>query len=246
MAKRKYQAIEQYWHRKGPFGVFTRATLRTLQFVFAIVIAALYGVDLAHASKTNQHGQTEWIYAELVVVFSAINCAVHCFVTIVHVAWVTWDTVLFILWMAQVGVFGNIYMRHDSDIQQPYVQVTQSVTRMRAAVWIGFINMLLWLLTTVLGVAWCIRTRKVTRRTDKNEQEQEQALQRLREEEIETGIVVSEKTGVDSKIHGPEDSTARDEKKALREISKSPDDMKNSKLFADLPDSRAKGDSVKT
>ncbi|CAI7637943.1 unnamed protein product [Penicillium manginii] len=210
MAKRKYQAIEQYWHRKGPFGVFTRATLRTLQFVFAIVIAALYGVDLAHASKTNQHGQTEWIYAELVVVFSAITCAVHCFVTIVHVAWVTWDTVLFILWMAQVGVFGNIYMRHDSDIQQPYVQVTQSVTRMRAAVWIGFINMLLWLLTTVLGVAWCIRTR------------------------------------VDSKIHGPEDSTARDEKKALREISKSPDDMKNSKLFADLPDSRAKGDSVKT
>jgi hypothetical protein len=148
--------------------------------------------------------------------------------------------------MAQVGVFGNIYMRHDSDIQQPYVQVTQSVTRMRAAVWIGFINMLLWLLTTVLGVAWCIRTRKVTRRTDKNEQEQEQALQRLREEEIETGIVVSEKTGVDSKIHGPEDSTARDEKKALREISKSPDDMKNSKLFADLPDSRAKEDSVKT
>ncbi|KAJ5984516.1 hypothetical protein N7481_006615 [Penicillium waksmanii] len=190
MANRKYQAIEQYWHRRGPFGVISRATLRTLQFVFAIIIAALYGVDLAHASKHHLHGQTEWIYAEFVVALSAITCAVHCFVTVVHVSWVTWDTVLFVLWIAQVGVFGNIYIRHDSDVQQPYVESTQSITRMRAAVWISLINMFLWLLTTILGVAWCIRTRKVTRRTDKDEQEQEQALQRLREEDIETGIVV--------------------------------------------------------
>lgn len=231
MANRKYQAIDQYWHRRGPFGVISRATLRTLQFVFAIVIAALYGVDLAHASKHHLHGQTEWIYAEFVVALSAITCAVHCFATIVHVAWVTWDTVLFVLWMAQVGVFGNIYIRHDSDIQQPYVEATQSITRMRAAICIGLINMLLWLLTTVLGVTWCIRTRKVTRRTDKDEQEQAQALQRLREEDIETGITVSEKTKKDRKIESSEDSNARDEKKGLRNISESHDDKKDSKLF---------------
>ncbi|KAJ5414575.1 hypothetical protein N7509_001202 [Penicillium cosmopolitanum] len=231
MANRKYQAIEQYWHRRGPFGVISRATLRTLQFVFAIVIAALYGVDLTHASKHHLHGQTEWIYAEFVVALSAITCAVHCFFMVVHVAWVTWDTVLFVLWMAQVGVFGNIYIRHDSDIQQPYVEATQSITRMRAAVWIGLINMLLWLLTTVLGVAWCIRTRKVTRRTDKDEQEQEQALQRLREEDIETGITVSEKREKDSQIKISDVSNARDEKKGLRTISESHDDKKDSKLF---------------
>lgn len=245
MANRRYQAIEQYWHRRGPFGVFSRATLRTLQFVFAIVIAALYGADLAHASKHHLPGQTEWIYAEVVVALSAITCAVHCFFTIVHVAWVSWDAVLFVLWMAQVGVFGGIYIRQDSDIQQSYVEATQSITRMRAAVWISLINLLLWLLTTILGVAWCIRTRKVTRRTDKEEQEQEEALQKLREEDIETGIAVSEKFGGDGKIQNSEDSNAQNEKKGLREISDRLDDKKDSKLFEISLDSEKKRDLVK-
>ncbi|CAI7642238.1 unnamed protein product [Penicillium palitans] len=131
--------IDQYWHKGGICGLVCRAALRTLQFVLAVTVAGIYGVDLAHATQTNQHAHAEWIYAEFVAAISAITCILHCFVTVTRVGWSAWDGVLFVLWLAQ---------------------------RMRVAVWLDLISMLLWFATTVLGIAWCIRTRKVTRRTD--------------------------------------------------------------------------------
>ncbi|KAF4770335.1 hypothetical protein HAV15_013021 [Penicillium sp. str.  len=132
--------IDQYWHKGGICGLVCRAALRTLQFVLAVTVAGIYGVDLAHATKTNQHANAEWVYAEFVAALSAITCILHCFVTVTRVGWSAWDGVLFVLWLAQ---------------------------RMRVAVWLDLISMLLWFATTVLGIAWCIRTRKVTRRTDR-------------------------------------------------------------------------------
>jgi hypothetical protein len=155
--------IDQYWHKSGVCGLFTRAALRTLQFVLAVTVAGLYGVDLARATKTKQHANSEWVYAEFVVALSAITCIVHCFVTVTHVAWSAWDGVLFVLWLAQVGVFGTIY---SPNVKGEYQHAANSTARMHAAIWIDLINMLLWFTTTVLGIAWCIRTRKVTRRTD--------------------------------------------------------------------------------
>jgi hypothetical protein len=166
MAKSTPRAIDQYWHKSGLCGVISRATLRTLQFVFAVTVAGLYGVDLAHATKTNNHARAEWIYAEFVAALSSLTCIVHCFVTVTRVAWSAWDGVLIILWVAQVGVFGTVYT---SGISMEYSNATLSVPRMRAAVWIDLVNMLLWCATTMLGIAWCIRTRKVTRRTDQLE-----------------------------------------------------------------------------
>ncbi|KAE8386201.1 hypothetical protein BDV23DRAFT_187498 [Aspergillus alliaceus] len=155
--------LDQYWHKPGICGLITRSTLRTLQFTFAVIISALYGVDLANATKTNTHASSEWIYAEFVAAVSALTCIIHCFVTVIHVAWSAWDAVLFVLWLAQVGRLGSIYV---SDVQGEYEDATMSITRMRVAVWIGLVNMVLWLGTTVLGVAWCVRTKKATRRTD--------------------------------------------------------------------------------
>ncbi|KAJ5662688.1 hypothetical protein N7462_011614 [Penicillium macrosclerotiorum] len=162
MSKTKSSEIDHYWQRRGPYGVVVRAALRTLQFTFAIIVAALYGVDLAHATKTDSHAPSEWIYAELVAAASAITCIIHCSVMVTHVAWSAGDGVLCVLWVAQVGTFGTIY---NSDISVYYANVTLSIARMRAAFWIDLINMLLWLLTTILGISRCIQTRKVTRRT---------------------------------------------------------------------------------
>jgi len=178
---KKTLPIEQYWYKKGIFGLHIRTSLRILQFVFAVVVAGLYGVDLAQATKTDSHGPTEWIYAETVVFLSIITCATHAAVTVRRVAWSAWDFVLFVLWMAQVGVFGTIYF--PLDIQPEYEAATKSVSRMKAAVWIGLINMLLWFLTFVLGVAWCIRARKLTRRTDKHFNAQEVDLERMGHQE---------------------------------------------------------------
>lgn len=167
MPKRIPTKLDQYWHKGGVCGLVPRAALRTLQFVFAITVAGLYGVDLARATKSNTKAPTEWVYAEIVAALSAITCIIHCFVTVVHVAWSTWDGVLFVLWLAQTGVFGNIYTSGAETSE--YKTATSSVVRMRAAVWIDLVNMLMWFATFILGIAWCCRTRKLTRRTDQLE-----------------------------------------------------------------------------
>ncbi|KAJ5095118.1 hypothetical protein N7532_007409 [Penicillium argentinense] len=195
-SKETPQEILQYWHKPGPYGIITRATLRTLQFTLAIIIAALYGVDLSHASKHNLHGPTEWVYAELVAALSAITCLIHISVRVVHVAWSTWDGVLFVLWLAQTGVFGCIYITND--IQDPYRESTRSISRMRAAVWIDFVNILLWLLTTVLGIAWCVRTRKITRRLDLASPGKRD-VEVWADGECEIGLVFSESSPSDAK-----------------------------------------------
>lgn len=176
--------IDQYWHNGGICGLITRTAFRTLQFVLAIIIAALYGVDLAQSTKTSTHASSEWIYAEVVACLSAITCIIHCFYTVTRVGWCTWDFVLFVLWMAQTGVFGNIYI--SSSVQKDYEQETSSLARMRAGVWISLVCMVLWLGTFILAVGWCIRTRKVVRRTDTMEpveQGQQRNTKRIGDEE---------------------------------------------------------------
>lgn len=163
MAKITSGLIDQYWHMGGLFGLISRTSLRTLQFIFAVIVAGLYGVDLAHDTRTNTHAPAEWVYAEVVCCLSAITCIIHCFVTVTRVCWSAWDGVLFILWLAQVGVFGTIY---GSSVKPGYENATQSLLRMHAAIWISLVNMLMWFATTILAITWCIRARKVTRRTD--------------------------------------------------------------------------------
>lgn len=66
--------------------------------------------------------------------------------------------------MAQTGVFGNIYL--SSDVREDYKKATSSMDRMKAGIWISLVCMVLWFGTFVLGVAWCIRTRKTVQITD--------------------------------------------------------------------------------
>ncbi|KAJ5161085.1 hypothetical protein N7492_006477 [Penicillium capsulatum] len=181
MPKKTVPGIEQYWHKTGICGIFTRTALRTLQFVLAVTVAGLYGVDLAHATKTNTHARSEWIYAEFVAALSVITCVVHCFVTVIHVAWSTWDGVLFILWLAQLGVFGTTYISNPPAGQDEF---TTSVIRMEAAVWINLVNMVLWLTTFVLGIAWCIRTRKVTRRIEPLDEDKGCAVRSVADQDV--------------------------------------------------------------
>ena len=86
--------------------------------------------------------------------------------------------------MAQTGGFGNIYI--SPSVEKDYERETSSLKRMRAGVWISLVCMVLWLGTFVLAVGWCIRTRKVVRRTDKAEavkQGQQGSMKRIGDEE---------------------------------------------------------------
>jgi hypothetical protein len=133
--------------------------LRALQFIFAIIVAALYGVDLSNATHNHAHANSSWVYAEFVACLSLLTCLIHCFWTVIKVAWTIWDWVLFVLWAAQTGVFGTMFIS-GSPIDDD--EFTLSVQRMKIAVWVDVINMLLWCATAVHGIAWCISERRMT------------------------------------------------------------------------------------
>ncbi|RAL08262.1 MARVEL domain-containing protein, partial [Aspergillus homomorphus CBS 101889] len=186
----KKTSIEEYWHLGGACGLAARATMRMLQFVFAVIVAALYGVDLAHATKTRAPASSEWIFAEVVAALSALTCIVHCFVVVKRVAWSAWDAVLFVLWLAQTGVFGTLYVPRE--VEPADRATTTSLIRMRMAVWFDLLNMGLWLVSTVMGVAWCVRARRVTRSTEKCDC-RESCVETGSERDVEEGIVPDSK-----------------------------------------------------
>ncbi|KAE9374164.1 hypothetical protein N431DRAFT_437659 [Stipitochalara longipes BDJ] len=154
----------QYWHLRGSPRPSLQAAFLTLQFVFAFIVAAFYGVDLHNASKSHTQAPTPWVYAEVVVCLSVLTCAVHFFVTVKHAVWCIWDFVLFILWVALFGVFGSIYIGGKNT---NYETATSSMSRMKVAVWLDLVNMLLWLAAIVQAVTWCCVSRRVKSRTDK-------------------------------------------------------------------------------
>jgi hypothetical protein len=149
---------DQYWH--------LHAALRTLQFLLAIVVAALYGVDLYNATKTHTKAPSAWIYAEVVVYLSVLTCAIHCFVIVKRVGWCMWEWVLFILWVSLFGVFGEIYIGGEKEM---YVDGRAELQRMKIAVWIDLVNVVLWFASSVQGIVWCCATRRITRNTDSEE-----------------------------------------------------------------------------
>ena len=150
-----------YWRKGGIYELGSRAIFRTLQLIFAFAVAGIYGVDLAHSTKTHDHAHAEWIYAEFLATLSVLTSIAYLLPVITHAAWIAWDGILCILWVAQVGVFGTIY---SSIVSSDYQHATSSISRMRAAVWIDLVNMILWLSTMVLSIVWCVRARNVARK----------------------------------------------------------------------------------
>ncbi|KAH8597386.1 hypothetical protein B0O99DRAFT_489196, partial [Bisporella sp. PMI_857] len=126
----------------------TRAVLRLLQFTFAIIVAILYGIDLAHASSTGRHAGSAWVFAEVLVALSVIACISYYLISMRRRLWFLCDGVLVVLWAAHTGVFGQIYISNGGKTAKGEGS-TLSVARMKAAVWISLLNMFLWMTTLV-------------------------------------------------------------------------------------------------
>ncbi|RDL42504.1 uncharacterized protein BP5553_02483 [Venustampulla echinocandica] len=161
-----------YWNISGLSGPLIRVTLRTFQIIFALIVAALYGVDLQHATKTHTKANSAWVYAEVVASLSILTCTVHLCVTITRIGSCVWDWVVFLLWVSQFGVFAAIYIGGKSGTDKIAIE---SVSRMQAAVWIDMVNMLLWLGTAGGGIVWCCTERRARRRIDRMKLDEEAA-----------------------------------------------------------------------
>ncbi|KAH9809823.1 hypothetical protein Tdes44962_MAKER06064 [Teratosphaeria destructans] len=153
-------------------GALLRIVLRFLQFVFALTVAGLYGVDLHHATQRHAYTDGKWVYAEVCAGFAAVTVLVYalpflksfwafgwdwimlcvhlqCFVGVIIA-----DVLCSILWTALFGVFGKIYI-HAHPTPEQHGQI-----RMKHAVWIDLINMLLWFITACYSALIFFRARK--------------------------------------------------------------------------------------
>lgn len=156
-----------YWKKKGVVGRVFRAAVRTLQCTFAIVVAILYGLDLVQATNNDTKAGSAWVYAELVAGVSMIFCLVHLFLAPAVWYWGLLDVPVFVLWLAQFGVFASIYLGAGNKRDNDGFPTLVSRSRMRVAVWVNLVSMLLWFATTVQGViGCCARRKKAQRKTE--------------------------------------------------------------------------------
>ncbi|KAH6630100.1 hypothetical protein B0J18DRAFT_462991 [Chaetomium sp. MPI-SDFR-AT-0129] len=110
------------------------------QFVLAITVCALYGIDLDRARKAGVAADGKWVYAEVVGGLAALTSILYCIPYILRFALVwAWNLVLFILWIALFGLFGKMYIHEDPE-------GNGDIQRMKNAVWVVLASALLWLI----------------------------------------------------------------------------------------------------
>lgn len=61
----------------GVFGALIRLVLRFFQFVLAITVAGLYGVDLHHAKEAGAYTDGKWAFAEVVAGLAAVTVLIY-------------------------------------------------------------------------------------------------------------------------------------------------------------------------
>ncbi|KAF2485107.1 hypothetical protein BDY17DRAFT_321975 [Neohortaea acidophila] len=152
--------FESIGHRSssgGITGALLRLVLRLFQFVLALTVAGLYGIDLHHAHEWDQQhppsqqvgADPKWVYAEVVAGLSAVACIVYGLPFFKSYWAFAWDWVLFILWTALFGVFGRIYITAHPTPKQA------GIIRMKHAVWVDLASMILWFITAIYStVIW--------------------------------------------------------------------------------------------
>ncbi|KAH7180275.1 hypothetical protein DER46DRAFT_668355 [Fusarium sp. MPI-SDFR-AT-0072] len=123
--------------KKSVAGPISRLVIRTLQCIFAIVVAVLYGLDLQHATDHNARAGSAWIYAELVAGISMTICMMDLLFTTAAWYWCLLDGLVFILWVTQFGTFASIYLGTGDLGEDQGFERLVSGGRMRAAVWVN-------------------------------------------------------------------------------------------------------------
>lgn len=97
-------------------------------------------------------------FATAVGVLSAISALIYAILPLIISSFTTailfgWDVVLFILWIALFGLFASMYINEDP-------RGDGGIQRMKNAVWIDLINMLLWFVSAIVGAIGFWRWKK--------------------------------------------------------------------------------------
>ena len=86
--------VAAYSHSGGLPGLATRFVLRFIQFVLAITVAGLYGVDLSRGTREHVAPDGRWVYAEIVAGLSAVSVIVYAIPMVKSYWFFAWDIIL--------------------------------------------------------------------------------------------------------------------------------------------------------
>jgi len=127
--------------------------LRFFQFVLALTVCGLYGVDLHNARSQGKYADGKWVFAEVVGGLSAVTALLYMVPFVMRLPFAfLWDLLLCFLWIVLFGIFGNMYIHANP-------QGDSGIQRMKNAVWVDLVNMLLWLISAVLMAGYWWRNR---------------------------------------------------------------------------------------
>jgi hypothetical protein len=129
-----------------------RLLLRLFQFVMGLTVIGLYAVDLDNARKQHKYLDSKWIWATVSGTLGAVTSLI--FMLPLKAWFFFWvDAFIFLCYLIAFGIFGNMFISEDPE-------GNKGIIRMKHAVWVLLTNMLLWLLTAVIGAVLFWRARK--------------------------------------------------------------------------------------
>jgi hypothetical protein len=149
---------------------------RFIQLILALAVVGLYAPDLNKANKQGKYSDGKWVssspphlspisitniifllqvYAVVTASLSSVTALVYMIPFIFKIPFLfVWDTILFILWIALFGLFGNMYIKEDAE-------GNAGIKRMKNAVWVDLVNALLWLISAIgMFVVWWRHNRR--------------------------------------------------------------------------------------
>lgn len=159
------------------FEVIPRMVCRCLQFLFAIIACGFYGNRIQADREDHEGFSPEWVLAIIIAGTSAITAIL--FVAATPLGAIPffgsrfklfktyrafpWDLGLFIAWIVVFGIFAGIFLHRDADDKYK----GSNTGAMKTAVWVDFVNSLLWLTSGVYGAIKSFMGEKADQVTDK-------------------------------------------------------------------------------
>lgn len=141
----------------------TNSFLRFCQFALALTVAGLYGDDLHNACVKNVYIDAKWVFAEIVAALAAATSAAYlviwcCVARLarpaltsyysMHFPLFLWEMFMCLVWLTLFGIFGKMYLSEDPEGDS-------GIVRMKNAVWVDLVNLLLWTATMIWsGLRW--------------------------------------------------------------------------------------------
>ncbi|KAJ6092800.1 hypothetical protein N7486_008089 [Penicillium sp. IBT 16267x] len=153
------------------------SVLRFLQFVFGLTVIGLYGKDVRHDHEDDDTYHAKWVFALIVGFLATSTAAFHMILPFLmkrvnnsrnpklHLPQFVWEFVLCIIWLTVFGIFGKMYIgvypinsssssKRDSSSSSSSSDSTtlvlgdaSKINRMRHAVWVDLVNLLMWVFT---------------------------------------------------------------------------------------------------